>query len=143
MIPFLLILNTTVFIILSLLHVYWACGGQWALKYVGPQKADDGEDAFRPGTFMTLLVAVGLLLFALTNIFHLTRLSPITDVPRYMLLVISIIFFIRVIGDFNYVGITKKVRNTVFARYDNRLYIPICAYLSFSHLLCFLQQPGS
>ena len=41
-----------------------------------------------------------------------------------------IVFFIRVIGEFNYFGIFKRKKDTHFAKMDTLLYIPLCAFLS-------------
>ncbi len=62
----------------------------------------------------------------LTNIVH-----------RYGLLCIGLLFGLRTIGDFKYVGSTKWVRNTPFARYDITLYTPLCAGLARSHLVLY------
>jgi len=39
---------------------------------------------------------------------------------------IPIIFILRAVGDFNYVGIFKKIKNTEFARADSKIFIPLC-----------------
>jgi len=41
-------------------------------------------------------------------------------------LLIAVAFFFRAVGDFNYVGFFKKVKNTGFAKRDNRYYSPLC-----------------
>lgn len=39
---------------------------------------------------------------------------------------IAIIFLLRAMGDFNYVGFFKKVRETDFAINDSKYYSPLC-----------------
>jgi hypothetical protein len=47
-------------------------------------------------------------------------------INKYSLWVIAGIFVVRAIGDFNYVGFFKKMRNTPFGQNDTRYYSPIC-----------------
>ena len=58
----------TIFAVISLIHVYWALGGQWAFVAAVPQvPGEDGaqsQPAFKPSRWLTLLVAFGLLLIA-------------------------------------------------------------------------------
>ena len=55
-------------VLISLIHVYWALGGQWATDVVIPQiPGREGQGlrpAFKPSALLTLAVAVGLLLVA-------------------------------------------------------------------------------
>ena len=132
----LLLLNTVIFLLLSLLHVYWAAGGKWAGTQVLPEMQGNSGKVFVPGPGMTLIVAAGLLFFSVLNAVNLYNGRSHT-LWRYGLLVLGIIFAIRVIGDFKYIGITKSVRDTVFARNDDRIFIPLCAYLTLSSLIAF------
>lgn len=135
----LLVINALLFLALSILHIYWAFGGKWAMANAVPQKAGKDQKAFIPGKGATLLVAAGLLGFALLHAAHLFTIDQLLlrNISRYGLLVVGCIFLLRVIGDFNYVGLTKSVRYTAFARLDNNVYIPLCAYLSISSLFCY------
>lgn len=58
----------TIFAVISLIHVYWALGGQWAAVAAVPQVPEEGgarsRPAFKPTGWLTLLVAFGLLLIA-------------------------------------------------------------------------------
>jgi Protein of unknown function (DUF3995) len=49
---------------------------------------------------------------------------------NYGLVVISLLFFLRAIGDFRYVGFFKKVKQTVFARLDSKYYSPLCLFIA-------------
>jgi hypothetical protein len=48
---------------------------------------------------------------------------------------LSILFFLRAVGDFNMVGLFKKIKNTEFAKYDTWVYIPMCLLISINFLL--------
>jgi hypothetical protein len=39
------------------------------------------------------------------------------------------VFLLRAVGDRKYVGFFKRVRGTAFARWDSRLYAPLCLAL--------------
>ncbi len=51
-------------------------------------------------------------------------------VDQYGLLLVGGIFFLRVIGDFRYVGYFKRITDTAFAKMDTALYIPLCLVIS-------------
>ena len=44
--------------------------------------------------------------------------------------VIPIIFLLRAIGEFKYVGIFKRVKKTKFGRFDTKLFSPLCLIIS-------------
>jgi hypothetical protein len=131
-------INTIIFVLLSILHIYWAGGGKWALSTALPEKPG-GEKSMNPGILATLVVAFGLLLFAVLTLGNLGLFDAWLNrnYINYSMLVIGIIFILRATGDFNYVGMTKKIRNTKFAEYDNRIYIPLCLVLASVSLILF------
>jgi len=80
------ILLSLIFLILSILHLNWAIGNTWGLKYAVPTKSDSEE------------------LFS--------------------------IFLLRAIGDFNYVGFFKKIKDTNFGKMDSKYYSPLCLVIA-------------
>ncbi|MEM6843120.1 MAG: DUF3995 domain-containing protein [Bacteroidota bacterium] len=40
--------------------------------------------------------------------------------------ILFVIFILRALGEFNYVGFFKRVKNTEFARADSRIFSPLC-----------------
>ena len=117
------------FLTLSSIHLYWVFGGRWGWKSATPTQ--DGEPLFEPGKFQTLLVAVALLAAAFVALWRglYTDLGPMW-IPHIGMWVITGIFTLRVIGDFQYCGLFKKVRDTTFARNDSRIYVPICLVIA-------------
>ncbi|MGY0035285.1 DUF3995 domain-containing protein [Pedobacter sp. NJ-S-72] len=113
--------------ILSFIHVYWAFGGQWG-KELSVPTVNSGEKLFVPGVRATLTVAVGLLIFAAINlsiqIWPDSGINPLYI--KYGILVIGLIFLLRTIGDFNYVGLMKKHKTSGFAKNDTRFFIFLC-----------------
>lgn len=135
----LVLFNALIFGLVALLHVYWAFGGNWAAMNALPQLPANDKPVFMPGRLMTFMVAGALLVGLLLNVYRwLPDNMLLTNTShRYGLLLIGLLFSLRTLGDFNYVGLTKRVRNTPFARYDTTLYTPLCGALALSHFVCF------
>lgn len=114
-------------LVLSSIHFNWALGNEWGLNNALPTDSN-GYAVLQPTVIDTLIVAFGLLFFALFY-FSQNRYSFIKP-PRWINLIlgwfIPTIFLIRSIGDFNYVGFFKRVKTTDFAQMDSMLYSPLC-----------------
>ncbi len=132
--------NAIIFFVLSMIHVYWAFGGKWAIDYTIPESYKEGF--FNPDrrlvmSIATIIVALGLLLFSfitLSNTIQLTHLIEQTWI-KYLTRAIGLIFILRAIGDFNVCGLFKKELGSIFAKKDNQFYIPLCIYLGTSSIL--------
>lgn len=116
--------------LLSTIHFYWLLGGSQGLSGVVPEM--EGKKLFVPGKSATLLVAV-LLLFAALTVLGRVGLWG-SSLPQWIFLwgthLIASAFLLRVIGDFRYVGLFKKMRGTRFAYWDTRLFVPLCALIA-------------
>jgi len=140
MIYFLASISSVLLIGIGMLHFYWAVGGKWAIKSVSPTKGVN-EPIKMPGFAITFLVGiiilcVGLMYAVQGNVIQFKTLGK---VPYYIVLIFAIIFLIRVIGDFKYVGLFKSIKTTTFAKYDNLIFIPVCLFFSLvGFLLTFL-----
>lgn len=124
-----------IFFALATIHIYWAFGGQWGIK--GSIPVNDQDDAlFHPGLLATLLVAFALFSFGFFTLIKTCLIN--IQVPAWSLnygqWIISGIFLLRAIGDFNYVGLFKKDRNTLFAENDTRYFSPLCFFISILSL---------
>ena len=133
---FLAYLNFTILLLLGLLHFYWAFGGKWAFEKALPTN-EEGKKLMNPKTMDSIVVGFGLTLFAL---FHLVRTEIVLmDIPSWLtnsgLWVITSIFILRSIGDFKYVGFSKKVRETEFALRDTKFYSPLCLVIGMIALI--------
>ena len=139
MITIIAILNTVIFIFLALLHFYWVLGGQWALAGAIPGGFKDIFNGERKGLmrFATIIVALGLLGFTLTSFLNYQTLG--LDIPYYLIrrttIVIGLIFIARAIGDLNYCGFFRKIKEGIFAERDRMIYTTFCLYLGLSTLL--------
>jgi glucan phosphoethanolaminetransferase (alkaline phosphatase superfamily) len=117
-----------IFLFISSIHFYWAFGGKWGSDAVLPTKNDNITKVLNPSILPTLIVAFGLLGFGL---FILVMSGLITfDTPmwlsKYGLWIIVSIFILRAIGDFNYVGFFKKIKQTKFGKNDTKYFSPLC-----------------
>lgn len=125
-----------IFLLLSAIHLYWLAGGQWGLRHVIPTESDDL--ALRPPPKLaTLLVALVLFVFGwvyLSKAALLPSLTP-TWFNHYLYWLIPIIFLLRAMGDFRYVGFFKRIKNTVFAKADTKWFSPLCLVLGVLGLL--------
>lgn len=131
------IVLVVIFILLSSIHFYWAFGGTWAINAALPTD-ENGNKLFQPSMFASLVVAFGLLFFAFiviihTYIFLYDNSIFIILIKKYGLKIIAFIFLFRAIGDFKYVGLFKKNKNSVFAIQDTKYFTPLC-FIIF--LLC-------
>lgn len=131
-----IIISALLLIVISGLHVYWAFGGTWGSGSVIPETKAQ-QPAFVPGKFATLAVAVLLVAAAVLLLMKagLIQASSGFFIVTWGCLVCAIVFGLRAIGDFRYVGLTKRVRRTRFATLDSYLFTPLCLWLCLAFIL--------
>jgi len=81
---------------------------------------------------------VGIFLLGFAYVAYMLGQGNHHNIMVYMGWTIGVIFILRAIGEFNVVGIFKKIKGTVFAKYDMYFYIPLCLFVGYafiSHLL--------
>lgn len=116
--------------LLSAIHLYWMAGGKKGA--LGAIPSNGSEPAFRPTKTATGIVAGAL---ALSGWFVLELGEAVERMlfPEWLFSfggwVLSAVFFIRVIGDFRWVGLFKKQKGSVFSKLDTVLYIPLCLFI--------------
>lgn len=126
------IINFLILTAIAGIHFYWAFGGTWAIDVVLPEM--QGKKAFTPSPLITILVAFVFFVFAmiyLKNIAFVDIALP-AIIQNYGLKCLGIIFLVRAIGDFRYVGFTKTIKDSKFAKLDTKFYSPLCLYLGIS-----------
>jgi len=125
-----------IFAVLSSFHFYWFFGGKWGLEKVIPSKGKTAA-SLRIPKFATLVVALGLLSFGVLYLLKAGFLS--VQIPSKVLLygswIIPAIFLLRAIGEFNYVGFFKKVKDTEFAKTDTKIFAPLCFFIGLSGII--------
>lgn len=125
-------INFIILLAISLIHIYWALGGQIGAVAAIPESA--GKPLFKPGPIATLVVALSV---GAMGVVHLLQTGVISidqpgSIMRYSLFGISAIFLIRAVGDFTYVGFFKRVKGSVFAKMDTLYYSPLCIVISLN-----------
>jgi hypothetical protein len=119
-----------IFVALALLHFYWAAGGGGGLDGFVP--SEDGKPLLTPGPLASLLVGVALLAAALVvtcraGMWCVGLPAPLARVGIW---VIALLFALRAIGEFRYVGFFKRVRGSRFARRDTWIFSPLCVVIA-------------
>jgi len=122
---------TYILILSALLHFYWAVGGKFGLDYALPTDAK-GNRLLNPSTFMTYIV--GFILLGFAYVAYRLYVGDESTVIVYAGYGLSLLFFLRTVGDFNHVGLFKKVKNTEFDKYDTWVYVPLCLFISANFL---------
>jgi len=133
--PILALIDILIFAFIASIHFYWAFGGRrWASAAIPHLDNSQQRPLFTPGPLTTIAVGIGLICFAWilalkAGFMNSSLLSA--NVISYFSISIAIIFFLRAIGEFNYVGFFKKIKHTEFGQMDTRYYSPLCLLISF------------
>jgi len=135
------IILLTIFTSLGSIHFYWLFGGKWGLEQALPTK-EIGEKVIKPSKIATAVVGFGLISFGL---FYLIKTDLFNfQVPNWIITygswIIPSIFIIRAIGDFKYVGLFKKIKNTEFAKADSKWFTPLCLTIGIFGILIQLMN---
>lgn len=122
---------TIIFFAIAALHFYWGVGGRWAIHSVVPTNVR-GERILKTSPAACFVVGTGLLLFASYYLMYTIKIE--LSLPNFILSlvgwVIPSIFLLRAIGDFNYVGFTKKIKHTTFGQLDTTYFAPLCLMIA-------------
>ena len=125
-----------IFIILGGFHFYWLFGGTWGLKKAIPTKTNKTSTMSIP-KLATLIVGLILISFGLVYLIKsgLTNVQVPTLVENYGYWLIPSIFILRAIGEFNYVGFFKKIKDTEFGKADSKIFSPLCLIIGIIGIL--------
>lgn len=136
------ILLIVTFLSISGLHFYWSLGGKYLIDLAIPtQTSSSQKPLFQPGLLATLIVASSFIGFAWA-IGAKTGLFPTFQIPlpyiNNTVMGIAVIFMLRAIGEFRYVGLFKKIKKTAFADMDTFYYSPLCFFVSLLTFYIYL-----
>ncbi|EJQ70946.1 Uncharacterized protein BWINRA5_03008 [Bacillus mycoides] len=122
---------------ISFLHIYWAFGGRWGSAAVIPVKEGEHKPAFTPRIWGTLFVAILILLASVIIVVQVGYLQGFeaNSLSKIGSIVCALVFIVRAIGDFKFVGFFKKIQHSQFARYDTRFYSPLCLFFGFVYIM--------
>lgn len=129
------IINVIILTIISAIHFYWAFGGRWATDRVFPEIKT--TKPIKPSIAATVLVAITFLGFAgvYLNKIQVINMPFPAFINQYGVLILAIIFIVRAIGEFKYVGFFKTIKNSKFAEMDTKFYSPLCLLLGINSLI--------
>lgn len=116
------------FALLSLLHFYWAVGGRWGFKSALPAN-ENGNIILNPSTFDSFFAGFILSFFSIFYFSLFDKKNRFVNIIKFF---IPLIFILRTIGDFKFVGFFKTITTTNFAYLDTVFYTPLCLLISFS-----------
>lgn len=87
-----------------------------------------------------LIIALGLLLLALITIGNKGLFGKYSKDKyfRYGTLVIAVIFFLRAVGDYKFIGFFKTINSTRFAINDTEIFSPLCLFIALLSLIIFM-----
>jgi Protein of unknown function (DUF3995) len=115
----------SIFLAIAVIHFYWAFGGRkWA--NLALPTANGSEPLFKPRLLETLAVAIGFLGFVYIVLCEANILNHSGLLVKYGSWAIPVIFIVRAIGEFRYVGLFKKIKYTDFGQMDTKYYSPLC-----------------
>lgn len=127
--------NSVILTTIGLLHFYWAIKGSTNANAI--PTTEEGKRVLNPKRIDCVIVGVFLLFFAF--LFLVRGEFIFVALPqwlqRYGVWAISFIFFLRFIGDFRYVGMTKKIHTTKFATLDTKYYSPLCLIIAVNGIV--------
>lgn len=125
------ILLIVIFSVFALIHFYWAIGGQWGFESVLPTN-EQGQQMLTPKTLDSIIVGSGLTLFA--TFYWLTFISVNRKLSFWVRIIglwtIPLIFGLRALGDFKYIGFFKQIKSTEFAKSDTWFFSPLCLIIA-------------
>jgi hypothetical protein len=111
-------------------HLYWMLGGKKGGLAAIP--SDGSKPLFRPTKVATGVVAgtlaiMGWFVLELGNVAGSHLFSESLLFGGGWLL--SVVFLLRAVGDFKWVGFSKRKKGTLFAKWDILLFSPLCLFI--------------
>jgi hypothetical protein len=136
---FSVVINTTIFLLLSILHFYWTFGGKLWYEDVLPTNSR-GLNRMNPSMTACLIIAFGLIFLAFITAGNQGLFDKYVKRKyfRYGALTIVVIFFLRAIGDFRFIGFFKTVTRTKFGINDTQIFSPLCLFVALLSLFIFM-----
>ena len=123
-------ITVIVLIMMGMFHFYWSFGGLIGLDKALP--TEDGKLLLNPSKLLTFFVGLVLIVFAYIAYslqFDDFMIIESSYFYKYSGQVLSIMFILRAVGEFNAIGFFKKIKNTEFAMYDTKYFSPLCLVL--------------
>lgn len=141
MLYLILIILSTIFLFLSLFHFLWGFGLNLGMENTLPTN-EDGKRVLNPKKNDCYIVGIGLLAmasfyFLMLGMFEINLKNWVFSIGQW---VIPSIFIVRAIGDFKYVGFSKRIKSTNFSKWASKLYTPLCLFIGvLGYLVAYIR----
>lgn len=112
----------------GIVHCYWLFGGRKGFAIAVPFRQEGNTPLFTPrrfeiGAVVVMFWAAALLVLMYSGIVPAAGPSWLPGIAAWAL---GFVFAVRAIGEFHYLGLFKKYRDTAFAKMDSVFYSPLC-----------------
>ncbi len=124
----------------ALLHLAWVVGASWGKDHAIPEDTVTFAPVATPGRIMTLGAAGAS--GTLAGLLWWVTWGTAPAWVWWLVVAAALVLVLRVAGDGNHVGFTKKARATRFAELDDALYTPLFVTLAFG-AIATLHAAGS
>ncbi len=135
------VLLSVILIALALIHFNWVIGGEFGFKESLPTN-ERGERVLNPKRIDSAVVGIGLTAFGMFYAFK-SGLLPYNHpvwILNYLGWIIPIIFLLRAIGEFKYIGFFKRFKHTEFSTLDTKFFSPLCLIMGLTGILIQLMN---
>lgn len=135
------ILLSLILIGLGMIHFNWVIGGKFGFTESLPTK-ENGERVLNPKKIDSAIVGIGLTVFGIFYIFKsgLIEFNLPEWIMKFVSWIIPLIFLLRAIGEFKYVGFFKSVKKTDFGKLDTKFFSPLCFIIGIFGILIQLMK---
>ena len=130
------ILLSIILVGLGIIHFYWVVGGKFGFAESLPTN-ENGKRVLNPNKFETAIVRIGLTAF---GVFYFIKSGLMEfNLPEWIMnygsWIIPILFMLRAIGEFKYIGLFKSVKTTDFGKLDTKFFSPLCLAIGLMGIL--------
>ena len=126
---------------LGVIHFNWAIGGKLGFSVTLPTK-ENGERILNPKKIDSAIVAIGLTAFGVFYVFKSGLIE--SNLPEWIMKfgswIIPILFLLRAIGEFKYIGFFKSVNGTVFSKLDTKFFSPLSLLIGIFGIIIQLMK---
>ncbi len=130
------VLLSIILIGLGFIHFNWVIGGKFGFVESLPTK-ESGERVLNPKKIDSAIVGIGLTVFGIFYIFKSGLIAY--NLPEWIMKyggwIIPLLFILRAIGEFKYVGFFKSVKKTDFGKLDTKFFSPLCLVIGIFGIL--------
>lgn len=127
------LLLSGIFFVLGAIHFNWVFGGKFGFAESLPTTENE-ERVLNPKKFDSAFVGISLFAFGIYYVFKSGSIGY--NLPEWIMSycgwIIPIIFLLRAMGEFKYIGFFKKIKKTQFGKMDTYFFSPLCLVIGMS-----------